>query len=94
MSDNPMCVVCPRREDSVACLKTDCGAYSTIEYCGIPAICLEFRCWEVKKCNFRGNLQECPELPAWKKKNPGMCELCGAICGHHWDGCPKNERGF
>jgi hypothetical protein len=21
-----------------------------------------------------------------------MCEFCEAICGHHFDGCPKNLR--
>jgi len=89
MSDNPMCSGCPLEKDAKACLIVDCGAYSTIEYCGIPAICLDLICWEVKKCDFRGNIQECPELPEWRKENPGRCEICGAICGHHWDKCPK-----
>jgi len=39
------------------------------------------------------NLQGCPELPGWRRINPGECEFCGAICEHHWDGCPNNERG-
>jgi hypothetical protein len=92
MSDNPMCEACLLREDAVACWHSDCSVFSVVEYCGIPAICLELKCWEVKKCDFGKNLQECPKLPQWRKENLGVCEFCGAICGHHWDGCPKNER--
>lgn len=91
MSNNLMCELCPIREDTVACWCSDCSAFSVIEYCGIPAICLEFKCWEAKKCDSTKNLQGCPKLANWKKQNPGMCEFCGAICGHHWDGCPKNK---
>jgi hypothetical protein len=92
MSDNQMCIVCPLREDPEACLSIHCDAFSVTEYCGIPAICLDFKCWEAKKCDFDKNIQSCAKLPEWKKQNPGMCEFCGAICGHHFEGCPKNVR--
>jgi len=92
MSDNPMCEVCPLRRDAKACLETDCRAYSIITYCGIPAICFDLKCWEVKTCSFSQNISNCPKLADWKKTNPEMCEYCGAICGHHWDECPNDKR--
>ena len=92
MSDNLMCKTCPGREDVSLCLGMECGAFSLMEYCGIPAICLEFKCWEVKRCNLVENLQGCSKLADWRRRKPGMCEFCEAICGHHWDGCPKNEK--
>ena len=52
MSDNPMCELCLLREDAVACWHSDCGVFSVVEYCGIPAICLELKCWEAKRCDF------------------------------------------
>jgi hypothetical protein len=63
------------------------------QYCGVPAICLELKCWEGKKCDIGEKLTDCPELMLWKKKNPGKCEFCGVdlLERHHLRGCPKRR---
>lgn len=94
MSDNLMCECCPGSCVNLRLKNCGAGAFISV-YCGIPAICLDLKCWEVKKCEIGENLNgRCSELLEWKKKNPSRCEFCGAICihGHHFDKCPNSGK--